>query len=117
MFDRRGFIVLDKAAAPEEEQLLEIVLEGGADDLRDSGEQWEVVTSPEALVEVRQALERAGVPFVSAELTMLPQTAVPLGRDKAESVLRLVEALEDLDDVQAVFSNFDIPEEILAEAG
>ena len=117
MFDRRGFIVLDKAAGPEEEQLLEIVVEGGADDLRDSGEQWEVVTAPEALIEVRQALERAGVPFVSAELTMLPQTAVPLGRDKAESVLRLVEALEDLDDVQAVFSNFDIPEEILAEAG
>jgi YebC/PmpR family DNA-binding regulatory protein len=117
MFDRRGFIVLDKSVAPEEEQLLEVVVDEGADDLRDSGEQWEVVTVPEALVRVRQALERAGVPFVSAELTMLPQTAVPLGRDKAESVLRLVEALEDLDDVQAVYSNFDIPEEILAEAG
>jgi YebC/PmpR family DNA-binding regulatory protein len=117
MFHRRGLIVLEKSAAPDEDALLEILLEAGAEDLRDSGDQWEIVTPPEALVAVRKTLEEAGVPLLSAELTMLPQTGVPIGRDKAESVLRLVESLEDLEDVQNVYSNFDIPEELLAETG
>jgi YebC/PmpR family DNA-binding regulatory protein len=117
MFHRRGFITIDKAMAPEEDQLLEIILEGGAEDLRDSAEQWEVVTPPESLTAVRKALEEAGVQFVSAELTMLPQSGVPVAADKAEAVIRLVESLEDLEDVQAVHSNFDIPEEILARTG
>jgi YebC/PmpR family DNA-binding regulatory protein len=117
LFDRRGLVVIDKANAPDEDRLLEIVLEGGADDLKDSGEQWEVVTQPDALRPVRKALEDAAVTVSSAELTLLPQQGVPVGRDKAESVLRLVEALEDLDDVQAVYSNFDIPEELLVETG
>ena len=117
MFDRRGLVVMEKATAPDEDRLLEIVLEGGADDLRDSGDQWEVVTRPDALAPVRKALEDAGVQVSSAEVTLLPQQDVPVGRDKAESVIRLVEALEDLDDVQAVYSNFDIPEELLVQAG
>jgi YebC/PmpR family DNA-binding regulatory protein len=117
MFDRRGLIVLEKATAPDEDALLSIVLEAGADDLRDSGEQWEVVTEPESLTPVRRALEEAGVPIASAELTLLPKSTVPLDGPKATAVLRLVEALEDLEDVQAVYSNFDIPEEILVETG
>ena len=117
MFDRRGLITLDRATAPGEDRLLEIILEEGADDLRDAGDQWEIVTEPESLSGVRSALERAGVQVASGELTMLSQTGVPVGKDKAESVLRLIEALEDLDDVQNVYSNFDIPEEILAQAG
>jgi YebC/PmpR family DNA-binding regulatory protein len=117
MFHRRGFIVVEKAAAPTEDELLEVILDAGAEDLRDSGDQWEIVTPSESLVAVRKTLEEAGIPFVSAELTMLPQTGVPIGRDKAESVLRLVESLEDLEDVQNVYSNFDIPEEVLAETG
>jgi len=117
MFDRRGLIAVDKSSAPGEEELLEIVLEGGANDLRDAGEQWEVVTEPDSFLQVRQALEKAGVPVASAELTLLPQTGVPVAGDKAQSVLRLVEALEDLDDVQVVHANFDIPEEILARSG
>ncbi len=117
MFDRKGFVTLERAISPDEDRLLEIVLEAGAEDLRESGDQWEIVTPPDALVAVRKALEEAGVQFLSAELTMLAQTSVPLGKDKAESVLRLIEALEDLEDVQAVHSNFDIPEEILAETG
>jgi len=117
MFHRRGFIVVDRSVAPDEDRLMEIVLDAGAEDLRASGEQWEIVTPPESLVAVRRALEEAGVAVASAELTMLPQSAVPVDRGKAESVLRLVEALEDLEDVQAVYSNFDIPEEMLAEAG
>jgi YebC/PmpR family DNA-binding regulatory protein len=117
MFHRKGFITIEKATAPDEDRLLELILEAGAEDLRDSGEQWEVVTPPEALVAVRKALEAEGASIVSAELTMLPQTSIPIGRDKAESVLRLVEGLEELEDVQSVHSNFDIPEEILAQAG
>ena len=117
MFDRRGLIVLDKATSPVEDKLLEIIVEVGADDLSDAGDQWEIVTEPEALHAVRKALEDAGVQVASSELTMLPQSGVPVGRDKAESVLRLIEALEDLDDVHAVYSNFDIPEEILAQTG
>jgi YebC/PmpR family DNA-binding regulatory protein len=117
MFHRKGLIVFDKASAPDEDRLLELILDAEAEDLRDSGEQWEVVTPPESLVAVRMALEGEGIVAASAELTMLPQAGIPVGRDKAESVLRLVEALEDLDDVQSVYSNFDIPEEILAQAG
>jgi YebC/PmpR family DNA-binding regulatory protein len=116
-FDRKGVILIDKEGAPDEDPLLELILDAGAEDLRDSAEHWEIVTPPEALPAVRKALEDEGVPIVSAELTMLPQTGIPVGSDKASSVLRLVEALEDLEDVQAVYSNFDIPEEILAQTG
>ena len=117
MFHRRGLITIDKAVAPDEERLLEIILEAGADDLTDTGEHWEIVTNPEDLRAVRSALEDAGVQVASAEQSMIPQTGVPVGKDKAESVLRLIEAIEDLEDVQAVYSNFDIPEEILAQTG
>ena len=116
-FTRRGLIQLDKATAPEEERLLEIVMEAGADDLRDAGEQWEIVTEPEALAEARTALTDAGVQVDNAELTMIPQNDVPVDADKASQVLKLFEALEDLDDVQDVYANFDIPEEVLAEVG
>jgi YebC/PmpR family DNA-binding regulatory protein len=116
-FNRRGLIELEKATAPDEERLLEIIVEAGAEDLRDSGGQWEIVTEPDALKRVRSALEAAGVQVASAEVTMLPQNDVPVGSDKAAQVLRLAEELEDLDDVQAVYANFDIPEEILAEVG
>jgi YebC/PmpR family DNA-binding regulatory protein len=117
MFDRKGFLVLDKATAPDEDRLLEIIVEAGADDLRESGEQWEIVTDPESFRAVRTALEESGVQVESAEITMIPQTGVPVPREKAESVLRLIDALDDLDDIHAVHSNFDIPEEILAETG
>jgi YebC/PmpR family DNA-binding regulatory protein len=117
MFQRRGLIELDKETAPGEERILEILLDAGADDLTDVGEQWEIVTEPDGLRSVRAALEAAGVPIASSELTMLPQSTVPVGADKAGSVLRMIEALEDLEDVQAVHSNFDIPDEVLAEVG
>jgi len=117
MFDRRGLIMLDKGVAPDEDQILEVIMEAGADDLRDGGDSWEVLTEPSDLQAVRQALEGAGIQVASSELTMLPQAGVPVERNKAESVLRLFESLEDLEDVQAVYSNFDIPEEILAETG
>jgi YebC/PmpR family DNA-binding regulatory protein len=117
MFTRRGLIEIEKATAPPEDRILEVIVEAGADDLTDAGDQWEIVTDPESLRDVRASLEEAGIPIASAELTMLPQTTVPVGADRAASVLRLIEALEDLDDVQTVHANFDIPDEVLAEVG
>lgn len=117
MFERKGLIAVDKDRAPDEDRLLEIVLESGAEDMRDAGDQWEILTQPEAFLPVRKALEAASVLVSTAELTMVPQQDVPVAADKAASVLRLVEALEELDDVQAVYANFDIPEEILAQVG
>ncbi|HYU56487.1 MAG TPA: YebC/PmpR family DNA-binding transcriptional regulator [Actinomycetota bacterium] len=117
MFERRGVVIVDRAAAPDEERLLEVVSEAGAEDLNDLGDQWEVVTPPQSLRAVREALEAAGIAVASADLTMQPQTLVPVARDQAAGVLRLLEALEDLEDVQAVHANFDIPEEVMAEVG
>jgi YebC/PmpR family DNA-binding regulatory protein len=116
-FDRRGLVTVERDLAPDEDRLLEIIMEAGADDLRDGGEVWEIVTEPADLRTVRTTLEESGVQVSSSELVMLPQNTVPVGADHASQVIRLIEALEDLDDVQNVFSNFDIPEEILAEVG
>ena len=113
-FARKGVIVVEKAVAPDEERLLEIALEGGAEDLQDSESSWEIITDPQSFKTVQGALERAGVQVLSAEISMVPQTAVPVGGGEATQVLRLVESLEDLDDVQNVYANFDIPEEVMA---
>ena len=116
MFDKRGVILLDKAGA-DENRVMELALEGGADDVRDLGEEWEVVADPGAFNAVRSAFEGAGLTLASAEVTMVPQNSVPVDGGDARSVLKMVEGLEDHDDVQAVYANFDIPEEVLAEVG
>ena len=114
MFARKGLIELEKAAAPDEDRLLELALEAGAEDLRDAESSWEIVTEPHALRGVREALESAGVAVPSAELTMMPNTAIPVDGGEAKQVLNLIESLEDLDDVQAVYANFDISEELMS---
>ena len=114
MFARKGLVVVEKDLAPEEDRLLELALEAGAEDLRDSESSWDITTSASEFRSVSQALERAGVPVSSAEITMLPQTTVPVDGSEARQVLGLIEALEDLDDVQNVFANFDISEELMA---
>ncbi|MEX2457567.1 MAG: YebC/PmpR family DNA-binding transcriptional regulator [Actinomycetota bacterium] len=116
MFTRQGIVAIEKAGAPDEDALLDIVTEAGADDLDDRGDLWEVVTSPQAFRAVREALEAAGIAIASAEIAMHPNASVPVAADQARAVLRLLEALEDLDDVQAVHSNFDIPDDVMAEA-
>ena len=113
-FSRKGLIVVEKDLAPDEDRLLELALEAGAEDLRDSESSWDIVTEPQAFTGVRQALESAGVPVYSAEVTMLPQSTIPVDGGEAKQVLNLIEALDDLDDVQAVYANFDIPEEVMA---
>ncbi len=114
MFKRSGLIVVDKVDAPLEERVLEVALEAGASDLSDADTSWEILTEPAALHRVRVALEGADIPVASAELSMIPQTTVAADGAAARQALQLVETLEDLDDVQNVFGNFDIPEEIMA---
>ena len=114
MFTRKGVIVVEKSSAPDDERLLELGLEAGAEDLNDSESSWEIVTDPSALAAVRDALRAAGIEIFSAELTMLPQSAIPVDGGEARRVLQLIEALDDLEDVQNVYANFDIPEEVMA---
>jgi YebC/PmpR family DNA-binding regulatory protein len=115
MFQRRGVILVEKASAPDEERLLEIALEAGADDLGDQESHWEIVTEPSGFKVVSDALKASDVDVVTAEITMQPTVTVPVEGAQARSVLALVEELEDHDDVQNVYANFDIPEEVLAE--
>ena len=114
MFDKRGVILVDKAGA-DENRLMELALDAGADDVRDVGGEWEIVSDPASFEAIRSALEGATLEPSSAEVTMVPQNTVAVDESNAKSVLRLVEALEDHDDVQAVYANFDIPESVLAE--
>ncbi len=110
VFKKRGVLQFDKKAASEE-QLMELALEAGAEDLKDEEDLWDVMTDPVHFESVKKALEAKGLKPSSAEVTMVPQNTVKLGGGDAEKMLRLMEALEDHDDVQNVYSNFDIPKE------
>jgi YebC/PmpR family DNA-binding regulatory protein len=114
-FEQRGVIILAPGGNQEELELLAI--DAGADDVDASGDQVEVYTKPHELEAVRRSLEAAGVRIESAELSMSPKNSVELDVSKARQALRLVEILEDQDDVQRVTANFEIPEELLAEVG
>ena len=117
MFHRKGEINIPKEAATED-KLLDLVLEAGAEDLKDDGSSWYIVTPPEALETVKEALTKAGITPASAELSMVPQNYIKLTGQQAQQMLRLVEALEEHDDVQHVYANFDIDEsEIQAAVG
>ena len=113
MFSRKGQIIVPKEQASED-KMLSIVLDAGAEDLRDDGSEWEVLTPPEAFEAVREALTKAGVTPASAEVALVPQNYVKLTGTPAQQMLRLIETLEDHDDVQHVFANFDIDEKELA---
>ena len=109
MFAKKGYIVVDKSAA-DEEKLLNAVLEAGGDDLRDDGDSWEIISEPAAFEAVRDAVKALGIEPASAEIAMIPQNYVKLeGRD-AQQMLKLMDALDDHDDVQHVWANFDIEE-------
>jgi YebC/PmpR family DNA-binding regulatory protein len=114
LFEQRGLIL----ATGDEDDVMLAALEAGAEDVRDAGDgQWEVVTVAGDLSTVRTLLDEAGIVVESADITQLPSTSVPVDAGTAPRLLRLVDALEDLDDVQAVYANFDIPDEVLAEVG
>jgi YebC/PmpR family DNA-binding regulatory protein len=111
-FDRRGQVVVPRSV--DEEELMLAALEAGADDIVDDGDSWRVTTPPTELHAVRTALDAAGIPVDSSDLTMVPQASVPLeSTEDAKKVLRLIDALDEHDDVQAVHANFDIPDAII----
>ena len=111
-FDRKGSVLVDRKV--DEDDLMLVALDAGADDIADDGELWRVISPPSDLHKVRTAIEDAGMAVDSADLTMLPQNTIPLDdAESAKKVLRLIDALDEQDDVQNVFANFDIPDEIL----
>ncbi|HSM02426.1 MAG TPA: YebC/PmpR family DNA-binding transcriptional regulator [Acidimicrobiia bacterium] len=110
LFAQKGYIL----ASGSEDEVMLTALEAGAEDIRPSGTQFEVITEPSDFQPVRDALREAGIAIESSEVTQIPSSTVPLGEETARAVLRLVDALEDLDDVQSVFANFDISDEVLA---
>ena len=93
---------------------MEVVLDAGAEEINDLGPSFEIVSEPGAMVSVRSAVERAGWEYESAEVSLLPSVNVPLDRDGAEKLFELIEAIEELDDVQNVYANFDVSDEIMA---
>jgi len=107
MFDKKSVVVVPKEATTEE-QLLEIVVSGGGDDMTDDGETWSVISSPDAHHAVLEELEKAGITPASAEVTQIPQNTVKVEGKQAAAVLRMMEAIEEHDDVQNVYANFDI---------
>lgn len=115
MFEKKGNIIVNKDAGVDEDTLLETALETGAEDMKMEEDHWEVVTDVESFRGVVEALESAGIKIASAEVTMLPKSTVKLDKEAAKKVLRLVDALEDYEDVQEVYANFDIPDEVLEE--
>jgi len=115
MFEKKGYIVIAKERGGAEDQLLEVVLEAGGDDVRDDGENWEVLTPPDQMEGVKEALAGRGIPVIAAEVSMVPKNTVKLEGKKAQQLLGMMEALEEHDDVQNVWANFDIPESEITE--
>jgi YebC/PmpR family DNA-binding regulatory protein len=113
MFDRLGFMTLDESQGSEDE-IMEIALDAGATDVKNESEQWEVYTAPEDLYKVKAGLEAKGKKVSSAEISYIPKNTIKVDADQARSVLRLVEAMEELDDTQQVYGNFDIDDEVMA---
>lgn len=114
IFEKKGLIVVPASQAGEE-RLMEIVLQAGAEDLSMSNDKFEIVTEPANFEAVKEGLEKAKIPLESAELTRIPKNQISLTPDKARAVLSLIEALEDHDDVQNVYANFEIPDEVMKE--
>lgn len=114
MFEKKGFFVINKSSIGED-KLMSIVLDAGAEDMSEESDTYEVKTQPQDYEKVKKALEEKNVKVESSETTMIPKSNVKVSGDQAKQVLRLVEQLEDNDDIQNVYSNFDIPDDILKE--
>ncbi|MCI0356272.1 MAG: YebC/PmpR family DNA-binding transcriptional regulator [Acidobacteria bacterium] len=114
MFHKKGYIVVPKSAA-DEDRLMGIVLEAGGEDLRDDGQSWEVFTAPAAYEMVLEAIQKAGITPAMNEISMVPQNYIKLEGPSAAAMIRLIEALEEHDDTQHVYSNFDVDEKQLEQ--
>lgn len=118
LFNKKGYILVNKSKASED-SVMSVALDAGAEDMRNEPqeENYEIITAPEDLKNVNAALEKANIPVESAEVTMLPKNYVALDGKAAEQMVRLMDALEDHDDIQNVYANFDIPDEVAEKAG
>jgi len=118
MFTKKGYILVEKSKI-DEDSLMAAALESGAEDMKNDPKEdsYEIISSPEDMVKIKEALESSGIPLSLAEITMLPTTYITLDNKSAEQMLRLVDALEDNDDIQNVYTNFDIPEEVVSKVG
>ena len=114
MFHRKGVVLVPKKDGITEDKVLEVVLDAGAEEVNDLGETLEVVSDPSDLVSVRTALQTAKIDYDSAESSFLPTVSVPLDAESAKKVFALIEAIEDCDDVQNVYGNFDVSDEVMA---
>jgi YebC/PmpR family DNA-binding regulatory protein len=112
IFEKKGSILLDKKSVSED-ALMEIVLDAGAEDVREEENEFEVVTDPAMFEEVKKAIDDKGIRYIKAQVTKIPQSAVRLEADKAVQMLKLMEKMEDNDDVQHTYANFDIPDDIM----
>ncbi len=115
MFKKKGYIALDRNAV-DEETLMEKALDAGAEDVREDESSFEVITAPEEFEAVKTAIDELEVAYISAEVTMLPQNTTSLTGKEAEQMIRLMDMLEDCDDVQKVYTNADIPQELVGSA-
>ena len=114
MFNRKGVVLVPKKNGITEDKILEVVLDAGAEEVNDLGETFEVVSDPSDLNAVRTALKGANIEYDSAESSFLPSVSVPLDAEGAKKVFALIEAIEDCDDVQNVYGNFDVSDEVMA---
>jgi YebC/PmpR family DNA-binding regulatory protein len=117
LFGRKGVVIVGKADGVTEDDVLTAVLDAGADEVNDLGESFEVVSEATDLVAVRSALQQAGIDYESAEAAFLPSVEVPLDEDQAKRVFRLIDAIEDSDDVQDVYANYSVPDEVMEKLG
>jgi YebC/PmpR family DNA-binding regulatory protein len=115
MFKKKGYIAIDRKDV-DEEKLMEKALEAGAEDVREDETTFEVIAAPEDFEAVKTAMDQLKVPYISAEVTMLPQNTTSLAGKEAEQMMRLMDMLEDCDDVQKVYTNADIPDELVSRA-
>ncbi len=117
LFERKGVVILKKSQAEKnlsEDLVLEIVLEAGAEEVNDLGENFEIVSSSADLTAIRDSITKAGLEYESADSSFLPSTSIPVAGETAKTLLELIDVIEDLDDVQNVYCNFDISEEVMA---
>ena len=116
LFDRKGTMILDKSKV-DEDKIIDLAVEAGAEDIKDEDDTLEIVFAPEQFAQIRENIKKAGYPPELLELTMVPQTTVPLEEKEALQMLRLMDALEESEDVQRVYANFDITDEIMEKVG
>ncbi len=112
MFDKKGYIVVEMEGA-DEDMVMNTAIDSGAEDVREEEDQYEIITAPGDFESVKEAVDNASIPYIVAEITMLPQTTVDIVGKEAEQMMKLMEFLDDCDDVQKVYTNADIPEELV----